>query len=108
MSRFHVMLFVASVVVLTLVPYAGTQPAKEKVPITGDANPDLASFDEMMTKFITVNQVPGAAIAVAKNGKLVYSRGFGHADPQLGMPVQPTMRFRIASISKPITAVAIL
>ena len=36
------------------------------------------------------------------------ARGFGQADPQLGLPVQPTVRFRIASISKPITAAAIL
>jgi len=87
------------------------QPAlsqEKKTPITGVADPDLASFDEMMLKFIEDNQVPGASLAVTKNGKLVYARGFGHADTQLGLPVEPGMRFRIASISKPITAVMIL
>ena len=62
----------------------------------------------MMLKFLADNQVPGATLAVAKDGKLVYARGFGHADEQLGLPVPPGMRFRIASISKPITAAAIL
>jgi N-acyl-D-amino-acid deacylase len=62
----------------------------------------------MMLKFLRENQVPGAALAVARDGKLVYARGFGLADAQLGLPVQPRMRFRIASISKPITAAMIL
>jgi CubicO group peptidase (beta-lactamase class C family) len=62
----------------------------------------------MMLKFLEDNQVPGASLAVTKDGRLVYARGFGHADPQAGLPVQPSMRFRIASISKPITAAAIL
>jgi CubicO group peptidase (beta-lactamase class C family) len=81
---------------------------EKKIPVTGVADADLAPFDEMMLKFLEDNQVPGAALAVAKDGKLVYARGFGHADQQLGLPVQPGMRFRIASLSKPITAAAIL
>jgi len=84
---------------------AGQDP---KIPVTGCADADLAAFDETMLKFLADNQVPGASLAIAKDGKLVYARGFGHADPQLGLPVEPHMRFRIASISKPITAVMIL
>jgi CubicO group peptidase (beta-lactamase class C family) len=80
----------------------------KKIPVTGLADKDLASFDDMMLKFMHDNEVPGASLAAAKDGKLVYARGFGHADRQLGLPVQPGMRFRIASISKPITAAAIL
>jgi N-acyl-D-amino-acid deacylase len=80
----------------------------QKIPITGLADADLKSFDDMMLKFMRDHQVPGAALAVAKDGNLIYARGFGHADLELGLPVQPHMRFRIASISKPITAVAIL
>ena len=84
-------------------------PAQEKkTPVTGLASTDLASFDEMMLKFMADNQVPGASLAVAKDGKVVYARGFGHADQQLGLSVESDMRFRIASISKPITAAMIL
>ena len=45
---------------------------------------------------------------MTKDGRLVYARGFGYAvvDPQ--QPVQPTSLFRIASVSKPITAVGVL
>jgi len=65
-------------------------------------------LDEMMLEFIGAHRVPGAALAVARSGELVYSRGFGTADLASGEPVQPDSLFRIASISKPLTAVAIL
>src|SRR5258708_7977650 len=53
---------------------------EKKIPVTGTADADLAPFDELMLKFIADNQVPGAALAVAKDGKLVYARGFGYSD----------------------------
>ena len=52
--------------------------------------------------------IPGAAIAVARDGKLVLAQGYGLADVKKREPVQPDSLFRIASISKPITAVATL
>src|SRR5687768_15698788 len=107
-GEFHPMIpFVVAGLLLTVC--VSTAPAQgKKIPVTGLADADLAPFDELMLKFIEDNQVPGAAFAVAKDGKLVYARGFGHANPELGLPVQPNMRFRIASISKPITAAMIL
>jgi CubicO group peptidase (beta-lactamase class C family) len=76
-------------------------------PATGKTDPAYEPFDKMMLEFLEKNpKVPGAAIAVAKEGRIVYSRGFGYADGKT--PVEPDSRFRIASISKPITAVAIL
>lgn len=96
------------VVALLWLPAVAPAQDKKKLPVTGLADPDLAPFDEMMTKFVRERQVAGAALAVTRNGKLVYARGFGYADKAKGLPVQPTSRFRIASIAKPITAVAIL
>ncbi|HEV3022184.1 MAG TPA: serine hydrolase domain-containing protein, partial [Pirellulales bacterium] len=60
-----------------------------------------------MTTFVERNKVPGAALAVTHRGQLVYARGFGYADGAKE-PVKPASLFRIASISKPITAVAVL
>ena len=48
------------------------------------------------------------AVAVVKDGRLVMARGYGFADPSTDTPVEPTSLFRIASVSKPITAVATL
>ena len=78
------------------------------LPETGKSYEALFPFDQMMREFVKENEIPGAALAVAKEGRLVYARGFGWADRENRKPVQPHSLFRIASISKPITAVAIL
>ena len=80
----------------------------DDVPVTGDPEPGLAGFDRLMTGFVRDHKVPGAALAVARHGKLVYARGFGYADRDTKQPVRPASLFRIASVSKPITAAAVL
>lgn len=57
---------------------------------------------------MTQYHVPGMAIAITRNGKLVYARGYGNADTTTHTPVTPQHLFRIASVSKCITAIAIL
>ncbi|WP_145183015.1 serine hydrolase domain-containing protein [Planctomycetes bacterium Pla163] len=92
----------------------GEHAPDEARPVTGRALPELAPLDRMMTAFMDAHDVPGAALAVARDGKLVYARGFGHArgfgrtDRERARPVEPTSRFRIASVSKPLTAVCVL
>ncbi len=53
-------------------------------------------------------KVPGGALAVLRRGRLVYARGYGLADRAKVLAVRTDSLFRIASISKPITAVAVL
>ncbi len=74
----------------------------------GETDPALAPLDSMMVRMLREHGAPGAAIAVARDGELLYARGFGYADPETGEPVEPDARFRIASISKPLTAVAVM
>jgi len=69
---------------------------------------DLNEFDRTMLREMQDRGAVGAAIAVTRAGKLIYARGFGYANLQNKEPVQPTSLFRIASISKTITAVAVL
>ena len=80
----------------------------DKLPETGKHFPALKSFDELMREFVRENEIPGAALAVAKDGRLVYARGFGYANRERKEPVRPDSLFRIASISKSFTAVATL
>lgn len=51
---------------------------------------------------------PGLSLAITRRGRLVYASGFGYADTSTGDLVGPLNRFRIASVSKPFTAVAVL
>lgn len=75
---------------------------------TGATCDALAGFDELMRTFVRDEGIPGASLAVAKDGRLVYARGFGYANMEAKRPVEPDSLFRIASVSKPITAVAVL
>jgi N-acyl-D-amino-acid deacylase len=71
-------------------------------------HPTLAAFDEMASRFLEKHRSPGMAIAVTDGGRLVHAAGYGYADLSEGETVKPDSLFRIASISKPITAVAIM
>ncbi len=68
----------------------------------------LLPLHQRLQQFFEEHAPPGMSVAVARHGKLVYARGFGFADPEAKMPVTPRSRFRLASVSKPITAVAAL
>jgi CubicO group peptidase (beta-lactamase class C family) len=88
----------------------GTGPIVEPntIPMTGTAVPELASFDRVITDLMKKWGIPGGAIAVVKDGRLVLARGYGYADVDAKTPVAPDALFRIASVSKPITSVAVL
>src|ERR1043166_9468203 len=66
------------------------------------------AFDTEMERFMSTRRVPGGALSVVKDGRLVYLRGYGWADHERKEKVKPESLFRIASISKPFTAVAVL
>jgi N-acyl-D-amino-acid deacylase len=76
--------------------------------VTGAEQPQFTAFDEWMKAFMAEHKVPGGSLAIVREGKLIYSRGFGWADRDAKESVQPESLFRIASVSKPITAVAVL
>ncbi|MBK8097375.1 MAG: serine hydrolase [Planctomycetes bacterium] len=73
---------------------------------TGAANPTFAVIDTYMRSHIQAEGVRAASIAITKDGRLVYARGYTWAES--GYPItQPTSNFRIASLAKVPTAVAI-
>jgi len=75
---------------------------------SGDAVPDLQPLEDALVGAMAKWGIVGGQMAIAKDGKLVYSRGFGLADAEENTPVGRTHRFRIASCSKPFTGVGIL
>lgn len=75
---------------------------------TGEPDKRFESFDRMMREFIEQHRVPGASLAVTDKGRVVFARGYGYSDVATHEQVAPDSLFRVASISKPITAVAIL
>ncbi len=65
-------------------------------------------IDVYMEKFRIQNGLKGVAVAVVKDEKLVFAKGYGCADEELQEQVTPNNLFRLASVSKLITAVAIM
>lgn len=80
------------------------------VPINGEALSGLDSFDKAMIKFIEKHKIPGGSLAVSYKGKLILAKGYGYADFSAfeKVPAHPRNRFRLASLSKPLTASAIM
>ena len=102
--------FLGNMLLLTTGGLAGAAVLAQsaEIAVSGRADQRLAPLDHLMSDFVRQHRLPGASLAVAKDGRLVYARGFGLADRQSGETVQPESLFRIASLSKPITSVAIL
>ncbi|MHB8521917.1 MAG: serine hydrolase domain-containing protein [Limisphaerales bacterium] len=68
----------------------------------------MAPFDHEVGQFMQARKIPGGALAVVRNGRLVYAREYGWADRKKEVSVRATSLFRIASVSKPFTAVSVL
>ena len=80
------------------------------IPQMGPSMMEMADFDRKIKMFLHQYDAPGASVAIARGGQLIYAQGYGYANKS-SMPmvqVKPRSLFRIGSIAKPITAVAIL
>jgi CubicO group peptidase (beta-lactamase class C family) len=69
---------------------------------------EFAGIEKTVNAFLRRWSIKGASIAIAKDGKLVFARGFGYADTIARIEAQPYSQFRIASISKLVTAIGVM
>lgn len=69
---------------------------------------DIPAVDNAILNFMKKYNIPGGSLAVSKNSKMVYQKGYGYADTEKKEEVTPEHIFRIASVSKAYTGVAIL
>lgn len=69
---------------------------------------ETREVDRQVNSFITNWRVQGVSVAITKDEQLVYAKGFGIANSETGEEVKPGHLFRIASVSKLITAVAVM
>ena len=85
-------------------PTAADTPA---MPISGTAVPGMANVDVAISALMTRWEIPGGAVGIMKDDRLVYARGFGYGDVESQRVATPDALFRIASVAKPVTAAAI-
>jgi CubicO group peptidase (beta-lactamase class C family) len=70
--------------------------------------PDLTDLEQNIEAHMLAGRVPGLALATVQNGEIAYAQGFGVASVETGLPVTPDTLFRIGSITKSLTATAVM
>ena len=70
--------------------------------------PELAGLDRKMNAYLRKWQIKGASLSIMRNDSLVYAKGYGWADQEKGIRMEPYHTLRMASVSKLITAVGIM
>lgn len=68
--------------------------------------PDVYTVERVLSETMTVHQIPGASVGIVMNGVPVWTHGYGMADMEGDVVARDTTEYRLASVSKPITAVA--
>ncbi len=116
-KRYKILIIVGALFILSLtnfvtfragINYDFLVPGNLRVTNESVPSEGFESAERIVNNFIRVNELPGASVAIAVDGRLVYARGFGYSNPWEHTPMQPYNRLRIASISKLITAAAIM
>jgi CubicO group peptidase (beta-lactamase class C family)/tRNA A-37 threonylcarbamoyl transferase component Bud32 len=87
--------------------YAAVWVGEPPLPRTGRIEPGLEPFDRAMTKFMRERSIPAGELAVVKDGRLLLSCGYGYADRERTKPLPADAPFRLASLTKMMTAAAI-
>lgn len=65
-------------------------------------------FEAFAADLIGRNGIPGAMVALARDGEVVYERGFGHRDAERRRPVTPDTRFGLGSVTKSFPCLSIV
>lgn len=72
------------------------------------ASVDEATLDKTIETIMKNRTVPGVAIAILEQGKPIFTKGYGYANLEHGVPVTPETVFQSASVGKMFTSAAIL
>jgi len=121
MSIYRYLILVCLIIILLLIPSKqGTISSKNLLlSIQKEAvnrlvfnrlmeNQNSEVIDGFMEKFRQQNGLKGVTVAIVKDEKLIFTKGYGYANEEAQILVNPNNLFRIASVSKLITAVAVM
>lgn len=92
---------------LLSINFAAASTRADDLPMTGKPDKKFAAFDAAIQKFMQERDISAGVIAVRYRNQLAYERGYGWSDEAKSKKVEPNALFRIAGLSKPITAAAV-
>lgn len=90
-------------IVLRPLPVLAQEPETQHLP----TDAETVAIGDIAGQTMEESNAPGLSVAFARHGKFVFQRGYGLADKESSQTVTPASLFRIASVSKPITSVAV-
>jgi CubicO group peptidase (beta-lactamase class C family) len=101
----------AAALILSVLCLPAVALAQDTMRVADPANVDLSSrrltqIDAWYQAQIDAGALPGAVVAIARNGKLAYMRAVGYQDHDRKIPMVSDAIFWIASMTKPVTSVA--
>lgn len=102
-------LFPAVLIALLLVAvYSADSQSPGKIPSSPASLSEAIERSREVVKSQIAPKVPGLSVAVAADGEIVWSEGFGFADVENKIPASASTRFRIGSVSKSVTAAGLM
>jgi CubicO group peptidase (beta-lactamase class C family) len=99
---------VAGVLCCPIYAFAADPLPRAKPEDAGMSSERLAEIGKALNAEIARGQMPGAVVAIGRKGKLVFFEAFGYRDKTTNAPMTTDAIFNIASMTKPMTAVAAL
>src|SRR5438105_682137 len=96
-------LFVVSVLLIVSPLISQSQPTATRI-----AKPDFSTTRKLIEERMTAESIPSVAVAVARNGEILWEEGFGWADRENRIPATEHTMYYLASVTKAITGTAIM
>ena len=100
-------LLASLVIALAPLPAPAQTVVRVPAPVAAAQLPAVDSARERVREWVAKDNLAGASVAVGIDGQIVWAEGFGWSDLEQRVPVTPLTRFRIGSVSKPLTSVAV-
>jgi len=105
--RLAALFLVLSSLLWTPLPASADEPLPRAKPeAVGMSSERLAAIAKVIDGEIAANRLPGGVLAIARRGRLVHFEAYGYLDKAAGTPMRTDAIFNIASMTKPMAAVA--
>ena len=99
-------LMITAAMMVGIVNVANAGPLPEAKPDdVGFSEQGLSRLDNFFAREISAKRVPGAVVAIARDGKLIHFKAYGQLDAAKGTPMPTDAIFALASMTKPMAAV---
>ncbi len=96
--------FQSVLLVVILFSLSNCQRKSNNIFYDGKYKNEIKKVREEMSNYLIINNIPGASLAISKEGKIIYSEGMGLASKDLQVPATRETKFRIGEISEIFTS----